>query len=491
MKQLGEVFSKLEIASAADFLKTIVPLEPLRDAENSFYGNNQNYDETFKGFLMRHGTYYKCGFTNVAFDGTIGNNSIFRNSKFTDCKFINANFIYSDFSNSNLAINSYSSRYDFSDFTGATIFNSTIVGTSFRECYFQNSRLEDSKMSQCDFSNSNFSNCYFKDIDFSVTTLDFSEFTDSKFQDVILPFFGVLNLVNGFEQIIEQEAVSFKPASSDYTVKSKKYIEDIRLLKPVFYYEKNFLALANIYAYDGEIENTYYTILNGLEYACRQKDFSLIRHLCKFASVNKYFNLKQLKSFYEFLESNINIQQLQYVEYRNYLNELSIAKSLLIDYPFNRDIIEINLKTHFDYSDTDKLTETFNVINSTLEQYAPDSNNLITIRHNSPIDITITVSDNIYTLILVFMALELFFSKSCNGIEKIQNILKNQREIKLQKLEMMLKKLEIEKLKSEQEKQQESRRILLPDDFDNISYIIKTINDLPPELRNYKRDRAQ
>ena len=84
MKQLGEVFSKLEIASAADFLKTIVPLEPLREAENSFQGNNQNYNETFKGSLMRHGAYYKCGFTNVAFEGTIGNNSIFRNSEFTE-----------------------------------------------------------------------------------------------------------------------------------------------------------------------------------------------------------------------------------------------------------------------------------------------------------------------------------------------------------------------------------------------------------------------
>lgn len=491
MKQLGEIFSNLEIASAADFLKSIVPLEPLRDAENSFEGTNQDYDETFKGSLMRHGTYNKCGFTNVTFEGTIGNNSIFRNSKFTDCRFINANFIYSDFSNSSLAINSNSSRYDFSDFTGASIFNSKINGTSFRECYFRKSVIETSEITQCDFANSTFSECYFKDIDLSVTTLDFSEVTDSEFQHVILPFFGILNLINGFEQIIGQETISFKPVNSTYTVKSEKYLEDIRMLKPVFYYERNFWALANIYTYDGEIENAYYTILNGLAYACQKKDFSLIRHLCKYASVNKYFNLKQLKSFYDFLESSVNIQQLQYIEYRNYINELSTAKSLLIDCPFNRDIIEINLKTTFDYSDADKLAETFNVINSTLEQYAPDSNNHITVRHNSPIDLTIVVSDNIYTLILVFVALELVFNKSCNGIEKIQNIVKNRREIKLQKLEMELKKLELEKKKAEQETQNGAHRILLPNDFENISYIVKTINDLPSELRNYKRNGAQ
>ena len=65
MKQIGEVFSKLEIAASADFLKTIVPSEPLRTEENSFEATNQNFDESFKGSLMRHGIYNNCGFTNV------------------------------------------------------------------------------------------------------------------------------------------------------------------------------------------------------------------------------------------------------------------------------------------------------------------------------------------------------------------------------------------------------------------------------------------
>ena len=142
MKQLGEVFSDLEIASSADFLKTIVPLEPLRSEENSFEAVNQNFNESFKGSLMRHGTYYKCRFTNVNFEGTIGNNSIFKDSQFTDCSFVNANFMYSDFSNSSLTVNSNSSIYDFSDFTGTSIINSKIDGASFRECYFRNSALE-------------------------------------------------------------------------------------------------------------------------------------------------------------------------------------------------------------------------------------------------------------------------------------------------------------------------------------------------------------
>lgn len=58
--------------------------------------------------------------------------------------------------------------------------------------------------------------------------------------------------------------------------------------------------------------------------------------------------------------------------------------------------------------------------------------------------------------------------------------------MKLQKLEMEIKKLEIEKMKKEQKSLEKSSHILLPNDFENISYIVKTINDLPKELRNYK-----
>ena len=483
MKQLGEVFSKLEIESANDFLTTIVPLEPLRDKKNSFEGVNQKYNETFDGSLMRHGIYYDCEFTNINFEGTVGNNTVLRSCKLNNCTFGNSNFIYSDFSNSELTITSHSNRYDYSDFSYASIKNSKLDASSFRECYFQNSRIENSKIYQCELTNSTFKKCFLKKLDLSSASLDYSEFYNTEFYDVILPFFGILNVVTGFEQIATQKDVLFKPASSDYIVKSDEYVENIRLLKPIFFSENNFLALANIYAYDGEIENTYATIFHGLEYACKEKEFSLIRQLCRFASINNYFNLNQLKSFYEFLENNIDVKQLDYVTYRNYLNELYIAKRLLIDCPFNRDIIEIKLKTYFKYSDSAKLAETYRIINTTIERYAPDSNNHIIVRHNSPVDITLIVSDNIYVLYLVFFALQLILCKSFNGIEKIQNLIKNRHEIKLQKLEEEIKKLEIEKLKKELDNPQTSNTILLQNDFNNISYLVRTINDLPNELR--------
>lgn len=483
MKQLGEMFSKLELKSASDLLNTIVPDEPLRDELSSFEGNNQIYNSTFDGSLMRHGIYNNCQFLNVNFCGTIGNNSVFKNSRLNNCNIKNSNFTYSNFTNSELEINSSSSTYDFSDCSGVTISKSILKASSFTECYFCNSKIQNSEIRNCEFAKSTFYNCFFGELDLSISTLDFSEFVNPVFNNVILPFFGVLNLVSGFGQMIDQENIYFKPASSDYLVSSEEYIENIRMLKPVFFYENNFLALANIYTYDGEIENAYTAILNGLKYACQTLNFSLIRHLCRFASINHYFQANQLKKFYELLEKNLNIEKLGYVEYHNYLNELFIAKNMLIDCPFNRDIIEIELKTNYSYNNTEKLTETFRIINTTIEQYAPDSNNHITVRHNSPPDITIVLSDNIYILYLTFIAFQLIFFKSLNGIEKLQNIIKNRHEIKLQKLDEEMKKLEIEKLKSEIGKKEGTHSILLPSDFENISYIVKTVNDFPKELR--------
>lgn len=484
MNKLGEMFSTLELASAKDLLNIIVPLEPFRDDEYSFQGNNQTYDCEFNGSLMKNGVYYDCQFTNVNFYGTTGYNSIIKNSQLDNCNMKNANFTYSNFTDSKLTLSSVSSTYDFSDFTDATILRSTIEASSFTECYFWNSKILNSNIKYCEFKKSFFYNCIFKELDLSMVTLDYSEFINPVFETVTLPFFGVLNLVSGFSQIVNQEGVSFRPSSSDYTVSGAEYIDDVRLLKPIFFYENNFIALANIYTYDGEIQNAYLAILNGLKYACSVKNFGLIRHFCRFASINNYFRTEHLKEFYDFLDKNLDVEQLGYVEYHSYLNELYMAKRLLIDCPFNRDIIEIELKTRFEYSNNKKLTETFRIINETLERHAPDSNNHITIRHNSPPDITIIVSDNIYVLYLVFFALQLIFCKSLNGIEKLQGIIKNRHEIKLHKLDVELKKLEIEKLKSEMEqKNSDANNILLPTDFKNISYIVKTYNDLPKELR--------
>lgn len=484
MKNLGEMFSKLELVSAQNLLKSIVPMEPFRNEEYSFEGNNQIYDSTFNGSLMKNAMYYNCQFSNVDFCGTNGNNSIIECSELNNCNIQNANFTYSNFSNSELNIKSTSSSYDFSDFTNTTIAKSKIESSSFTECYFWNSKILNSRIQHCEFKKSIFYDCIFEELDLSKVTLDYSEFVNPTFNNVILPFFGILNLVSGFSQIIDQDKVSYKPASSDYYVTGQEYIENIRLLKPIFYYENNFMALANIYTYDGEIENAYLSILNGLKYACKMRNFGLIRHLCRFASVNKYFRTSQLKEFYELLDRNLKVDNLGYVEYHNYLNELYRAKRLLIDCPFNRDVIEIELKTKFAYNNSEKLTETFRIINSILEQHAPDSNNYMTVRHNSPPDITIIISDNIYVLYLVFFVLQFVFCNSLKGIEKWQNIIKNRHDIKLQKLNEELKKLEIEKLKSEMEhKNSNSHSILLPSDFQNISYIVKTYNDLPKELR--------
>lgn len=484
MYKLGEMFSKLELQSAQNLLEVIVPKEPLRDIERSFQGKHMIYDNSFNGSMMRNGTYYDCDFLNVDFCGTNGNNTIIKDSDIINCNIKNANFTYSNFSKSRMNFTSSSTNFDFSDFSDTIIRNSKVESSSFKECYFWKSKIISSKILHSEFKQSVFYNCLFEDMDLSLVTFDFSELINPLFSNVTLPFFGILNLVSGFAQIVDQDNILYKPASSEYVVTGAEYIENIRLLKPVFYYEKNFLALANIYTYDGEIENAYLAILAGLEYACEIRNFGLISHLCRFASINKYFRTSQLKEFYERLDSSLQIEDLEYVEYHKYLNELYIAKRLLIDCPFNRDIIEIELKTLFEYNNSEKLTETLRIINLVLEQYAPESNNHMTVRHNSPADITIILSDNIYILYLAFFALQLFFSKSLNGIEKIQTIIKNKHDIKIQKLEEELKKLEIEKLKLEAEnKALDVHSILLPSDFKSISYTVKTYNVLPNELR--------
>lgn len=188
MKQLGEVFSKLELESASDLLNVIVPSEPLREEQNSFKGEDQTYSNEFDGSLMRYGVYNNCQFMDVDFSGTVGKNSAFVNSLLNNCSIVDANFTYSNFSNSKLVINSSSCTYDFSDFSGTTISKSTIKSSSFKDCYFCNSKISNSKIQHCEFTSSTFNNCLFEQLDLSMSTLDFSEIINPQFNNVTLPF---------------------------------------------------------------------------------------------------------------------------------------------------------------------------------------------------------------------------------------------------------------------------------------------------------------
>lgn len=475
-------FTQLELESAKELLYKISPLEPLSEEQYSYYGENQIYDRSFDGGSMKNGVYYGCKFVKANFHGTAGNNSVMEDCSFEKCSLKNANFKYSKFANSMLSIHSSASSYDFSDFSDTTIINSKIEGSSFSECFFWNSKIENSEIKYCEFKNSSFHDCIFNDIDLSNVTFDYSEFMKPRFHNVILPFWSILNIVSGFEQIMAQDDISFKLPNSEHIINCHNYIDNIRLLKPILYQRNSFLALANTYIYDGELQNAYDAVMKGLQYSCKIKDFSTIRHLCKFASINQFFRMEQLKEFYTVLDNNIDISTLGYAEYQNYINELYLAKQLLIDCPFNRDIIRININTQFCYKDSLKLAQTYDLINSTLEQYAPDANNHIVLRHNSPPEIEIILSGDIEIIVAAYFALQLVFFNTLQGIEKIQNIIKNREDRKVRKIETEIKKIELDNIKSKIRRSE----ILLPEDFKDISYMVKTSTDLPKDLWRLK-----
>lgn len=480
MEFLEKNFTDLELNSACDLLKSITPSEPFRSKDLLYTGQNEVYKDDFPGKLMRNGKYNSCTFENVTFDGTIGNSTRMTDCIIKDCFINNSNFIYSDFSNSCFNVNIKGGNFEYCDFFNTSFSNCDIKGTSFAGSYFHKANFSKTIIDSSNFSYSYLYYNKFSDLDLTSVSFNQAQFVHPQFDNVILPFFHILQISVGLEEILSQNNVCFKPVGSEYLVSTQEYINDIHMLMPIFFSENNFIAMANIYKYDGNQNLTKATILTGLRYAIEHLDFELLHSLCNFASLNSYFSPRILKEFYQYIEDNLDISKLSRVNYLKYINEIHLAKNILIDCPFDKTVMEIKLESTFDYKNISKLSQTINIINETLDEMSPDANTHISIRHNSPVELTIVLSDAYPAMLLGFAALGVIFMKGINVLDKIQKIIQNHQEIKSKKLDIKIKELELK----EKEKKYNNNKstILIPSDFNSLSYTLTNPKEIHKDL---------
>lgn len=477
---LDKPYTKLELESACDVLTSITPSEPLNNEGKLYKGRYENYDDKFPGDKLRHGDYIYCTFEKTKFHNTIGNSSSILNCKMRNCIVENANFIYSDFTNTHINASVNGSNLEYCDFSKASFIDGAIKGTSFDNSYFQNTVFKQVFMDGCSFNGSILYYTEFSNVDLTSVSFNQTQITNPHFSgNVTLPFFHILQIATGIEQILSYENLFFKPVGSEYMVNTQEYINDIHMLIPVFFEENNYIALANIYKYDGDIERTKAAIFTGLRYSIKTLDFELINNLCKFASMNSYFSLNTLKEFYKYIEDNMDTTNLSRVNYHKYINETHLAKSILIDCPYNQTVMEIMINSNFSLDEDEKLKCTLNSINGIINDLAPNSKSNILIRHNSPIEFTITISDNYQIMLLCFVALGAAFMYGCEFINRIQELIKNHQDIKTNKLEIKLKELEIKEKEIEKNKK---TSIICPKDFKSMSYILFNPKEIPKDL---------
>lgn len=486
-------FSSVEIDSAR---KLAIAIDPDNSQDASLNNQTVNFaifDSMILPHALKEQNFYQCTFTKVPFTGIDSSNIVLRDCSIDECKISNSNLKFSDFTGSKLHIIGMASSFDSSDFSSVVLHDSYLEGCSLQDSYFHNAKLLNSKFVQSEFVAVAFLQASFENLDISRSNLDYAEFEQVAFNNVIFPYWGTLHITKGLQEIMSGHKVWFSTPDGTHRVKNDQYIEEILALAPFFYHKKDFLALANIYILGGENIKAYNAIMDGINDACIHGRLRVLRHLCRMASLNSFFSRTQMRKLYQLVETALSNTALTPMKYKNYFQELDLAKRRLIDCPFDLDTMNITVQTAIPSSGYQKLSSVLKMIDTLISTAAPTAISHTEVRHNSPIEITVQISGLLKELILFYALLNFLFDKSTTYIERVQNIILNTRKIKKDnaeqsEIEQLQEQIaEIEKMVHSLEDQPTHTNffLLLPEseDLQSISYTLSTKHCLPEELR--------
>lgn len=472
-KTLELEYSNMEIDVANTLLNSIIQLEN-HGCDNVLSTENPDFNDDN---LIAYSDFRNRLFDNQYWVGINGINMSIIDCLLKGCSFTNSNLKYTNFCGSSMNITAEATSFDYSDFSNATIENSQFSGCSMSNGFFYRTKFKSCQFEHVEFTNAIFLESIIENIDFSHVSFENAEFRNCTFIQCIFPYFEILHISCGLGEILQNQELEFMTVHANHLVTCTEFKQELHELLPAFYSKADYMAIGNINISEGNIQDGYISIISGLKRAAQRKDFRKINNLCRLASCNHIFSRQHLKEFYRALEQSINIEELSNVEYNRYFYELLEAKRMLIDHYLATDNMYITLATKFCYRDTVKLTTTMDTIYKTADMVDPSMSCNIIVRHNSPPTFTIDLCGDVGNLLLLFALLSYIFKKTTVFIDTIQNIIRNHNEIKLQKMDIVLKKMEIEK-----NNKQSSCSILLPEDYADISYILKTTPSCPIEL---------
>lgn len=494
-------FSEVEIDASLELASAIDPSVILNDSSNPEPVEYEEYNEERHPHSLHNRRFVKCSFDGISYSGKDAHNIMLKECRIAKCHIINSNFKSADFTESAMQFIGYASSFDSSDFTNARLFQIRLRGCSLSESMFHHTLLSKCQFQQSEFVGSRFVHSTLREIDLTSSNLDYAEFVHTNWYDAVLPYWGTLHIVRGLPDILSGKNICFSTLDGRHSVNADQYIEETLLLRPFLYKQRDYLALANLYIFEGENGKAYDAIIHGLKDACSRGHLNMIRHLCRLASLNSFFTKSQLRDFYNQIESLLYGAKLSVMQYKNYWQELDIAKRLLIDSPYDQDEIEITIETTIPSSDYSRLSVLLKSIDKIFETSAPDAVSHTEIRHNSPITITIVSSGIIAQLILAFIIIDRVFDKSSTYVERLQNIILNHKKIratefeqsKIEALEKQIAEMQktIEKLDMKKGIDQISP-LILPgtEEFSRISYKLSTRNPAFDDLRTYSRTKV-
>lgn len=401
--------------------------------------NGVTLDGDYTLARISHNYFNNCIFDSASLQGVSGTGSIFNK-----VKFFNTNIVHAGFSNSTLD-NCYFKNCLLNN---SNFSNCYISNTAWEDCDLSGLNLSSSHLKKCKFSGEfskpgNMNETYFESVEienvrFTNLNLEYSFFNNMKMNNVILPFSQIPYIFGAIDYLLHTTDLVRISSHINKTnsITIDEYIDVLKDMEVFYSYKCEFFPLSNILLSFGKKDESLYAALQGMVFAARENDYRMCKNYAKLIAHDKRFPQVQLDSLYNEFIKRISIQELSESEFFQYNKNIFEIKSILTDTSNSKEI-NIYLKTNIDDSNSkeiglliemlDKFTH-LNGVNLTNPQ--------ISISHNSPILLCITISALSVTKIVAIAGIILGtvagICKSLNEIAdfiiKIQTIRKNKKE---------------------------------------------------------------
>lgn len=446
MKNEINEFSSFEIQESQEFISSLCGEKGLLTRNRFDNITDENFGHHIDLRKTLRGNFYYCHFHSTEFNNFDCSDYYFELCDFEKCCAKNSSFDYLGMIDSSIE---NSNQFTNTSFKYAVIENSKIKDISIKGCNFQSMRVTNCdianiKLEACDFTGTIFSNCTFEDFSALDIDIQYVEFQQTTVKNVSFLIEDILHCFNGIEMIKKNHTeVKLKLFDDSPEISGSLFIESLNKMIPYLLSINDYFALANIHLYFQSSQKAYKYILLGLQYELEQRDFKVIRYLCKLAALTPLFSRNDLKNLYFALESNEISSKLTRFEYKRYINELSEIKDILIYNPSSETQMTITIRTGIDEYDYNDLSKIIEVIDEASNAIIPQTIKNVSIRHNSSPIIDIFLNGNWANLVSYFALLCACFGVSAKYIKEIYNILILHEDLKDKKLKNRLNEIEL------------------------------------------------
>lgn len=412
----------------------------------------QNSEENIrKEFIFRKSksgiNYNDSNYSGITFSKSIYRKSIKR-SNFSGVEFYNAEFIRSAFSGStfdnvtflgvrmrgNALVScvfsncSFINKEDFkkisSNFSNSSFYNCTFKNITFVSCSFIKSQFVDCTFINCvlassTFEDAEFIRCEFNCTDAGRTNIEFCQFTNCRFfNNCILPLYQIFYIIGGVEHACNIEnSIDLKSHLGLYSARQLINYQTQKILD-YYYSTRQYFALVNVYLMCCDIGNAKKTLFEGIEYYLLNKNFRLIKHMCRLGKINGILDVHQGKEILHLVDTFLTDKsRTSNSELSSFLMHSAELRSLIYYYCGNDSVMTFEIQTNIPAECRMKANA---IIDEIEEIFIPFDNlsHSIQFRHDSPFLIFCTVIGGIaalYELSKALYGLGKFIYKKAKG----------------------------------------------------------------------------